>query len=465
MKVSDIALALATAGSIVTAQPHHIRHRHADKVQRDPLPEPDVVTKNVVGPTVVAYEMNGELISENDVCSGIANGSLKLPEGAQEAPDCSSGSTLASTSIVPSTSAAPSLATTSSLQSESFAYTTSSLSTSSLEASSSVSPAASSGEGASTSASSAASSSSSTSDTPSDTVSDSSSSSSTPGGQGLDSEFPDGELDCSQFPSDYGPIEIEWLGIGGWSGIQYVDIADGMVKDISTAISGQSCTEGAMCSYACPAGYQKSQWPSTQGSTGQSVGGIACQDGKLRLTNPDLSKNLCIQGTGLVSVENQLNTNAAICRTDYPGTEDMTVPLNTVAGSTNPLTCPNAKTYYTHEGSPTSAQYYINNKGISEATACQWDSDGSDMGNWAPSYLGVGTDQSGSTWLSIASTAQNNPSNYQPLDYTVEITGDNLSGKCKLSGGQYCSGVDYSDCNSSGCTVEVMSGNATYVLS
>ena len=131
----------------------------------------------------------------------------------------------------------------------------------------------------------------------------------------------------------------------------------------------------------------------------------------------------------------------------------MTVPLNTVAGSTNPLTCPNAKTYYTHEGSPTSAQYYINNKGISEATACQWDSDGSDMGNWAPSYLGVGTDQSGSTWLSIASTAQNNPSNYQPLDYTVEITGDNLSGKCKLSGGQYCSGVDYSDCNSSGCTV------------
>ena len=76
----------------------------------------------------------------------------------------------------------------------------------------------------------------------------------------------------------------------------------------------------AMCSYACPAGYQKSQWPEAQGASAQSVGGLMCgTDGKLHLTNPGLSKKLCIEGTGLVNVQNNLNKNAAICRTDYPG--------------------------------------------------------------------------------------------------------------------------------------------------
>jgi len=144
---------------------------------------------------------------------------------------------------------------------------------------------------------------------------------STFGGQGLDREFPNGEIDCTTFPSEYGPIDVEWAGLGGWSGIQYVTIQGDSVTHIDTAVpGGEGCKPGAMCSYACPAGYQKSQWPSQQGSTGQSVGGLSCNpNGKLSLTNLDLSKNLCIQGTGTVTVQNKLSNNAAICRTDYPG--------------------------------------------------------------------------------------------------------------------------------------------------
>ena len=141
------------------------------------------------------------------------------------------------------------------------------------------------------------------------------------GGQGLDRDFPDGEIDCTDFPSDYGPIEIDWMGIGGWSGIQYPTYGGDFIINIDTAVpGGKNCTANAMCSYACPPGYQKSQWPATQGSTGQSVGGLQCnQDGKLILTNPSLSKKLCVKGTGATHVHNKLSKNAAICRTDYPG--------------------------------------------------------------------------------------------------------------------------------------------------
>ena len=127
--------------------------------------------------------------------------------------------------------------------------------------------------------------------------------------------------------------------------------------------------------------------------------------------------------------------------------------MNTVAGSTSPLTCPDAKTYFKHDGDSTSAQYYINNQGVALADACSWNEDGSGAGNWAPSYLGVGQDVYGKTWVSIGSTAQNNPKTYTPLNYTVKVTGDNLSGKCRLKNGKYCSGQNYDNCNESGCSV------------
>jgi hypothetical protein len=131
------------------------------------------------------------------------------------------------------------------------------------------------------------------------------------------------------------------------------------------------------------------------------------------------------------------------------------VPLNTEPASTNPLTCPDASTYYTHEGLSTTAQYYVNNQGVTLENACIWGTDGTDEGNWAPTFFGVGQDVYGKTYLSIATTIQNNPTNYKPLNYTVKIIG-NISGNCGLVNGQYCTGGDFSECNTSGCTVSII---------
>ena len=461
-----IALTLGTAGSIVAAQPHKHHHRHADK--RFPA---DTEVVSVPGPTVVAYELNGQTISQDEVCNGIANGSLKWANNQGADIDCSSSAAATPVSTVfPSTSSTSTSLSTSSVSTASVSTAMSSATgvgaqlyqkwpsasstqgvtttpASSYAASSSTSSSAASAAASSSTSSSAASAAASSAQSYS-------SSGSTSGGQGLDTEFPSGQFDCSEFPSAYGAIEIPWLDIGGWSGVQNIEISGNYVVSMSTEVAGGSCKEGAMCSYACPPGYQKSQWPSTQGSTGQSVGGLSCSGGKLHLTNPDLSQNLCITGVGNVNVQNTLSTNVAICRTDYPGTEDETVPLNTQGGQTYPLTVPDANAYYNWEGQPTSAQYYINNKGVSESNACTWSTDGSDTGNWAPSYLGIGKDIHGKTWISIASTIQNNPISYTPLDFTVEITGD-LSDQCRLQNGQYCQGPDYTKCNQNGCTVSI----------
>ena len=110
-------------------------------------------------------------------------------------------------------------------------------------------------------------------------------------------------------------------------------MAGGAVNHIDTAVAGgDNCTSGAMCSYACPPGYQKSQWPTQQGSTGQSVGGLMCNsNNKLVKTNPGLSSTLCIKGTGATTVVNKLSTNAAICRTDYPGESYLLTSLYEIA--------------------------------------------------------------------------------------------------------------------------------------
>ena len=142
------------------------------------------------------------------------------------------------------------------------------------------------------------------------------------------------------------------------------------------------------------------------------------------------------------------------------GTESETVPLNTMPGSTNDLTCPDSATYYVHRDGATTAQYYVNNQGVIEEEACTWGTDGSNKGNWAPTYFGVGTDTSGKTWLSIASTIQNNPQNYQDLNYNVAIVGEGLANNCTYSNGQYCGGGTctsiadyYKDGKVPGCTV------------
>ena len=364
-----ILLTLVGTGAIAGAlPPSNHNHQQLHAVKRSDIYK----TVEVPGPTVLpkAYVLDGKIMSQNVVCEGIEKGNLRLKDPSDGLPECLSSSagttkeptkTMTAAEVAPpqpsvavqqkqevkaiptassqepeasieqdsgeslqsptatseplapaiSSDPAPFVAslTAEPISAETPPAETSSTETSSTETYSTETPAA---ETSSTETPAAETSSKETPSLQSGTI---------PEGQGLELEFPDGEIDCSIFPSEYGPIEIEWANLGGWSGIQYITVEGDAVTHIVTAVpGGKGCIPGAMCSYACPPGYQKSQWPSTQGSTGQSVGGIQCNaNGKLSLTNPDLSKTLCIKGTGATHVQNKLSFNAAICRTDYPG--------------------------------------------------------------------------------------------------------------------------------------------------
>lgn len=199
-------------------------------------------------------------------------------------------------------------------------------------------------------------------------------------GKGVDSnpntgkDFPDGEIDCDVFPSAYGAIPLTWTTLQGWSGIQ-VNGGNG------DAIG--KCTEGALCSYACPAGFSKSQWPADQPASGESHGGLLCKGGKLRLTRPAYPQ-LCQAGESGVTVRNELGKFVAVCRTDYPGSENMVVPLACEAGSEKQLTVPVSDVSYKWQGKPTSAQYYVNKAGVGIKDGCTWGQEGQGRGNWSP---------------------------------------------------------------------------------
>jgi hypothetical protein len=177
----------------------------------------------------------------------------------------------------------------------------------------------------------------------------------------------------------------------------------------------------------------------------------------LELSRTSVSQ-ICTAGVGNVEVQNKLSDNVAVCRTDYPGLESETIPLNTQPGQTYPLTCPDASDYYSWENLPTSAQYYINPLGTSEADACQWGSEGTNIGNWAPVNAGVGKSTEGTTYISLLPNTPTNPDG--KLDFCITITGD-ISGSCSYSEGTYYQdGVQ----SSTGCTVAV-TGTATFVFS
>lgn len=420
MKVTVTLLSAAVA--VAAAQPHH-QHQHLHKhhhAQRAASPDQAVDTVVVPGPTVLAYVLNGHAISKEDVDRGIANGTLIFADNGDLAPAKPSSSWVAPTSSqAPTTHAAPSTSSS--------APPPPPTSSSSPPPAKSSAPAAPVKQQASYNAPSSS-------------------------GTGMDKSFPNGQISCSQFPSEYGPVAVSWMGLGGWTGVQKPQ-SWAIMDNIETMISGQGCHPGTFCSYACPPGYQKSQWPKKQGATGQSIGGLKCNDnGMLELTNSDFN-TLCIGGAKEVdvTVQNNMGENVAICRTDYPGTEGETVPLNAAPGQTEQLTCPDANNYYNWEGGKTSAQYYVNPAGVSVSDACQWGSPSKPWGNYAPMNIGAGY-SNGAAWLSMFAnypTQQN-----AHLDYTVEIVGDNMSGKCRYKNGQYCSGDNYDNCNSrEGCTV------------
>lgn len=266
------------------------------------------------------------------------------------------------------------------------------------------------------------------------------------GTSGVDRDFPDGEIDCSHFPSEYGAVPLPWVTKDGWSGIQL----DGGNSDHVGV-----CTDGALCSYACPIGYSKAQWPEDQPSSGESHGGLQCKNGKLYRTRKDFSK-LCQAGKGTASVVNKLDKFVAICRTDYPGSENMVVPVSCSPGSTQELTVPDAANSYAWGGKPSSAQYYVNNAGVELEDGCVWGPPDGGRGNWSPVVIGAGF-REGKTWLSIA---QNNL-NSKPLNYNIKIKADEggkLSQECRYEDGKFSTG------DSTGCTVAVESGSAKFVL-
>lgn len=260
--------------------------------------------------------------------------------------------------------------------------------------------------------------------------------------------FTDGTIACTDFPSGNGVIALDWLGFGGWSGIENVD-------DNST---GGECRDGTYCSYACQPGMSKTQWPSDQPSSGVSVGGLYCSNGYLYRSNTD-TDYLCEWGVDAAYAVNNLDEAVAICRTDYPGTENMVIPTYVEAGSSLPLTVVNEETYYQWEGKLTSAQYYVNNAGVSYEDGCIWGESGSGVGNWAPLNFGAGWVSSGGgiSYLSLIP----NPNNSEAPNYSVKIVandGATMNGECYYENGSY--NGDGSD----GCTVALTSGTASFVF-
>lgn len=419
MKASILAFTAITGATLAAAQPHAHKHAHLHEQLKRTATE----TAWVSGPTAYAFVLDGKTLSKEEVCSGVANNQMKWADKAPEGLCDSSSSSAAASSTSANNGGAFYGKEWSSAASSTTKTTTSAVKTS-------------------TSASSAA---AATSSSTSSAGSGGSGWNNWSGGQGVDSDFPDGQLDCTSFPSSYGAVPVSYLNMNGWTGLQAVTFGANAITDIVTGLSGDSCREGMMCSYACPPGYQKSQWPTTQGATGQSVGGIQCKNGKLFLTNKGLSSKLCIPGKGGVQAQNKAGGVVAICRTDYPGTESETVPVELQSGQTKELCNPDAATYYTWKGGATSAQYYLNPIGVGADKGCQWSSAGTNVGNWAPINFGVGY-KDGKTWLSIF---QNAPTTYEKYQGTVEIVGDGLSANCKYSNGQYCQG---GSCNDKGCT-------------
>ena len=200
----------------------------------------------------------------------------------------------------------------------------------------------------------------------------------------------------------------------------------------------------------------KTQWPLFQPANGVSVGGLYCRNGYLYRSNTD-TDYLCEWGLDTAVVVSELSQNVAICRTDYPGTENMVVPTLVEAGKSMPLTVVNEDTYYMWQGQKTSAQFYVNNAGVSVEDGCIWGTPGSGIGNWSPLNFGSGS-AGGISYLALIP----NPNNRNALNFNVKIVAADdssvINGECYYEKGTFNGG------NTDGCTVAVTSGKAHFVL-
>ncbi|KAG7144988.1 Secreted beta-glucosidase sun1 like protein [Verticillium longisporum] len=416
----------ATLAATVAAQPqHHHQHQQLHKKHiASPVEkrEPDAVTVYKVGPTVTLYELAGEHVAAEKAKEGIEDGLFVVvgeskPEYTPPPPP----------PPPPSTSEVPT--PTPVMAAQFFESKELSTSTPLPETTPEPTPTT-----------------SSVAPPPTTTAVKVDKGSSSSGGQGINSKFDSGKVKCSHFPSDYGALAVDYLGTDGWIGVQKVpkySVGDASISYIETAVN-EGCTPGSFCSYACPVGYQKTQWPSAQGDTLQSIGGLYCNaDGYLELSRPEYD-TLCEKGAGGVWIQNDLDETSCVCRTDYPGTESMVIPTIPQPGEKVALTNPSANDYYVWNNLPTTAQYYVNKKGLPVEDACTWNSpvDPKGAGNWAPINIGTGKAADGNTYISIF---PNLPTSTAQLDFNIEIIGD-VNTKCALIDGQYTGG------GSTGCT-------------
>lgn len=294
MKAAAIILGLVLSVTAISPRhAHHPNHHHENKAAKE-LRKKDVVTE-AVQVTVVECWLGKQKLSDAECQAGIKDGSLKWADDGSLAA-------APQTSVVYHTSKAKASSTSSSISSSKAAPSSTSSSSSAKPTSTQV-----------------------VAPSPVKQAAPTTSSSYSSGG-GVDKEFPDGEIDCSHFPSEYGAMSIDWLNLGGWASVQKPgETLSSGFNDILGVTKAQCtgsgcCLEGSYCSYACPEGYLKYQWPAMQGATGQSVGGLECKSGKLYRTNKSV-KTLCATGASeiKVKVQNKLSQNVAICRTNYPG--------------------------------------------------------------------------------------------------------------------------------------------------
>ncbi|CAI4384224.1 CPA_1a_G0026320.mRNA.1.CDS.1 [Saccharomyces cerevisiae] len=460
MKFSTAVTTLISSGAIVSALPH------VDVHQEDAHQHKRAVAYKYVYETVVV-DSDGHTVTPaasevaTAATSAIITTSVLAPTSSAAAADSSasiavSSAALAKNEKISDAAASATASTSQGASSSSSSSATSTLESSSVSSSSEEAAPTStvvSTSSATQSSASSATKSSTSSTSPSTSTSTSTSSTSTPSTSSSSSsfffffwheKFQDGTIPCDKFPSGQGVISIDWIGEGGWSGVENTDTS-----------TGGSCKEGSYCSYSCQPGMSKTQWPSDQPSDGRSVGGLLCKNGYLYRSNTD-ADYLCEWGVEAAYVVSKLSKGVAICRTDYPGTENMVIPTYVEGGSSLPLTVVDQDTYFTWEGKKTSAQYYVNNAGVSVEDGCIWGTSGSGIGNWAPLNFGAGS-TGGVTYLSLIP----NPNNSDALNYNVKIVAaddsSNVIGECVYENGEFSGGAD-------GCTVSVTSGKAHFVL-
>ncbi|KAK9461578.1 uncharacterized protein V1516DRAFT_237993 [Lipomyces oligophaga] len=446
--VASASLALLAASATATAAaldaPHggiqHAHHRHrarAEKAQRRAEVEKRAVDYVYAYVTVIV-DAAGNIISG----PGSETSTAAVVESTTSAAPVESTTSAAVVAVAQDTTSSSETSTSTTSSSTYEAPTSTEQTTSSSSTSSSTSVASSTTFSTATTSSSSSSSSSAAEATGTYTVSSDLLADFT----GPTEKFVDGTVSCDTFPSGQGVIPVDWIGLGGWSGIQ--------VSTAENSGTASSCGEGNLCSYACQPGMSKTQWPSSQPADGESRGGLTCTNGYLYRTNTD-TDYLCVWGVESANVVSNLSESVAICRTDYPGTENMDIPTVVGGGSTVPLTVVDEESYYTWQGKLTSAQYYVNNAGVSEEDGCVWGTSEAGVGNYAPLNFGAGY-VDGITYLSLIP----NPNANGNANFNVKIEateGSTINGDCSYVDGVYSGG-------SNGCTVSVTSGSANFVL-